>query len=154
MPALASSDVTVTVTERRQGNRKRYSRCTVAFGDGAKTYPSGGVPLPAHGAFGLQRTLDYLTLIDGGSASGLTWKYDATNKKLRAYRSAGFTATVPVTGGGAGADAITADSGALKKAAAGNYNVNANAVAAASLVELTTSDAPAAQSFVVEAQGW
>lgn len=180
MPALGSADVAVTVNERWQTQRKRQSKCTVVFGDGAKTYPTGGVPLPAFGKFGLQRTLDYVRIIDGANASGIFWKYDATNKTFRGYQSAGFTpagsiavteGAVTVKGGGGGeAMTLNPDStaGVLTKAAATDRVIpratlgfaastaalTGTAVAAGSLVELTTAVTPAAQTLVVEAQGW
>ena len=85
MADLASTDVTITVEERTIVDKKRRNRVKIAFGDGALTYPSGGVPLPTYPSFGMVRNLDYLIITDGGSADGLLWKYDQANTKLRAY---------------------------------------------------------------------
>ncbi len=60
MAALASTDVTVTITQRWREGKKRKTRGTIAFGDGALTYSTAGVPLPAIGSFGMQRQLDSL----------------------------------------------------------------------------------------------
>ena len=60
MTALASTDVTVVVTERGRLGKKRWSRGTITFGNGALTYPSGGVPLPAIAQFGFDRQMDTL----------------------------------------------------------------------------------------------
>ena len=62
MPALAASDVTVTVTEQWIEGIKRHTRGTLAFGDGALTYSTGGVPLPSFTAFGMTRSLDTLNV--------------------------------------------------------------------------------------------
>lgn len=62
MPALAASNVTVTVSERWIEGGKRHSRGTIAFGDGALTYPTAGVPLPAIGIFGFVRNMDTLEI--------------------------------------------------------------------------------------------
>jgi hypothetical protein len=82
MVALASTDVTVTVNERRiyGTGKKRRNRVTLTYGDGAKTYPTGGVPMPAQGSFGMTRQLDYLSVIDQSVADGFVYKYDVTNK--------------------------------------------------------------------------
>ena len=56
MTALAASDVTVTITQQRKVNgspTRRHNGVTVVFGDGALTYPTGGVPMPAGGSFGM-----------------------------------------------------------------------------------------------------
>lgn len=85
MADLASTDVTVTVEERRIEGKKRLNRVKITFGDGALTYPANGVPLPDFSSFGMKRNLDYLILTDPGSGDGLVWKYDQANTKLRGY---------------------------------------------------------------------
>jgi hypothetical protein len=87
MVALLSSDVTVTVNERRiyGTGKKRRNRVTLTYGDGAKTYPTGGVPMPAFGSFGLIRQMDYLVVVDQSSADGFVYKYDVTNNKLKIF---------------------------------------------------------------------
>lgn len=65
MPALTAADVTVTVDRRdiaRQG-RMRESYGTLTFGDGALTYPTGGIPLPEIGKFGFKRRLQALQVL-------------------------------------------------------------------------------------------
>ena len=86
MADLASSDVTVTTqpSDVEILGRKKYAICTIVFGDGALTYPSGGVPMPAVGYFGMLRQIDSLQIFDQG-ASGIVWTYDKTNRKLRGY---------------------------------------------------------------------
>lgn len=92
MPDIAASDVTIALrathgapTGVRRLRKSKEVDVTITFGDGALTYPSGGVPLPAFGSFGLEVVLDDLVLTDAGSAVGLIWKYDTANKKLRGY---------------------------------------------------------------------
>lgn len=114
MADLASSDVTITVEDKKRVGKQRRHRVKIAFGDAAKTYPAGGVPLPAAAAFGMKRNLDYIILVDNNDAVGLVWKYDKDNKKLRAYvqgvaHATGGSATLddyPVTAGD-GVDAST-----------------------------------------------
>lgn len=113
MVDLVAADVTVTVEKRQRAGRDRRNRCKIAFGDGAKTYPSGGVPLPAFGSFGLGKVLDYLVLIDADDATGLMWKYDKDNNKLRAYRQnirTGSTAVGAAESGALAEDVNAAES--------------------------------------------
>lgn len=95
MTALASTDVTVTVNARDKdighgALSKFMGIATIAFGDGALTYPTGGVPLPAIGLFGLQRQVD-IGLIESPYGDGYVYKYDPTNHKILIYTSAGVT---------------------------------------------------------------
>lgn len=151
MPALAASNVTVTVEERAIVGRQRRNRVKIAFGDGALTYPAGGVPMPAAANFGLVRNLDYVMLSDADDGSGIVWKYDKENSKLR-----GYVQGVQVGAAGAGAlDDYPASAGVgvdtvslgLVVAGAGTYRFGA-------MKELGTADAPAAQTLYGEAIGW
>lgn len=87
MTALATSDVTVTIEDRQIQGKQRLNRLKLVFGDGALTYPSGGVPVPAYGTLGMKARLDYLNVTDPDDATGYVWKYDQANNKLRAYQS-------------------------------------------------------------------
>lgn len=86
MADLATGDVTVSVEKsRRGGPGQRANTVKITFGDGAKTYPSGGVPLPAKESFGLTYALEDLIIIDPDDSNGLAYKYDHSNQKLRMY---------------------------------------------------------------------
>ena len=90
MTALASTDVTVTVNSRDKdighgALSKFMGIATIAFGDGALTYPTGGVPLPAIGRFGLQRQVD-IGLVEPPYGDGYVYKYDRTNHKIVMYQ--------------------------------------------------------------------
>src|SRR5689334_1661486 len=88
MVALVAADVTVTVRERRiiPGAKKKRLALTLAYGDGAKTYPAGGIPLPAFGGLGFVRFLDTVEFTDAANANGYLYKYDETNNKIRIYQ--------------------------------------------------------------------
>jgi hypothetical protein len=152
MTALASTDVTVTISERRIVGKKRRNLITIAFGNSTLTYPSGGVPMPTYGSFGMVRQLDFLNLLDQDNASGVFWKYDKTNNKLRAYAQSvttGATATGALSNGAfaidnQGAETVARISGT---AISTSYSLGV-------LKEVGTSYAPAAASLVVEAVGW
>lgn len=92
MADIVAGDVTITLADPTRthfpGAAQARHIVKIDFGDGALTYPTGGVPLPGHAAFGFVRDLKFLHLLDAGSASALVWKYDYANKKLRGWAGA------------------------------------------------------------------
>lgn len=88
MVALTSADVAVTQmdTARKSiaGKKKRF-RVKLVFGDGALTYPAGGVPMPSFGRLGMVRLLDGLVNIESASDDSNQYKYDLVNNKVRIY---------------------------------------------------------------------
>jgi hypothetical protein len=92
MADLTADDITITVQTNIGLNPyvhgpKRYSSVKVTFGDGAKTYPADGVPLPTYEKWGLTRNIETVFLDDPGSPSAYTHKYDRANNKLRMYHA-------------------------------------------------------------------
>lgn len=85
MTDLAVGNITVTIERRSIEGKTRRNRVKLEFGDGALTYPSGGVPMPVFGTLGMKRNIDFLTVFDENDASGIVWKYDKSNHKLRGY---------------------------------------------------------------------
>lgn len=85
MSALASTDVTVTCAQEDVEivGKLRIAFVTIAFGDGALTYPSGGVPMPAVGKFGMVRNLRNLKIV--GDTQGIIWKHDPVNHTLLGF---------------------------------------------------------------------
>ena len=153
MADLASTDVTITVVQARRTERARQNRVKIQFGDGALTYPTGGVPLPAFGNFGLKKSLEYLILFDENDATGIVWKYDYDNKKLRGYIQ-GVTVSAA---GAATMDDFALDTSAepLSTAVAVSLtnSTGAGVKYLGKLIELTTTHAPAAQTLYAEAVG-
>lgn len=90
MSNLAATDVTVTVLSRRKVEGRNVFNLQLAFGNGALTYPAGGVPLSLAKA-GFPNQVDSLVVYDKG-VSGYEWSYDRTNGKLVAMRSGANTA--------------------------------------------------------------
>lgn len=158
MADLTSSDVTVTVLEqgRRQSGDK-VNLCSIAFGDGVDTYPSGGVPLPSAASFGMSEVLKYLVVVDDDVDQGIVWKYDYTNKKLKAY-------ILGLDIDAAGSDTLDdfPIDATAEPLATGSLSVGlADSGAAAGVVYLgrlkelaAASSAPAATTLIVEAVGW
>lgn len=86
MAALTADDVTVTLlpedVDFTQQLRK-LNLVTLSFGDGSKTYPSGGIPLPDKGRFGMSREIRFMLFADPNN--GYLYVYDRTHHKLRIY---------------------------------------------------------------------
>ena len=154
MAALASTDVTLTVTEVANFVRRIPPLVKIAFGDGALTYPSGGVPLPTTPAsWGLRGVLNYIVLVDADDATGIVWKYDYVNKKLRGYLQ-GITVEAA---GAATVDDFALDTTADPLATAVSLSLTNNTGAGVkyfgNMIELTTTQAPAAQTLYAIAYG-
>lgn len=111
MADLVAGDVTVTVVDRVIRNKERVSEVSIAFGNGALTYPANGVPMPTYPSFGLTRNLKDILLSDPANASGLLVKYDKSNNKIRLYRSAAYSPTFTGTAG-TGSQIVTYSPGA------------------------------------------
>jgi hypothetical protein len=88
MGAAAATDVTVTITPQGRNIAgvavgKNFTLATIAFGDGAITYPAGGVPMPAIGTFGYHKIIDRIMLEQ--PSDGFVYKYDRANRKIRIW---------------------------------------------------------------------
>lgn len=116
MTALASSDVTVTVSVRNRnimpGLPKLVQIAQVAFGNASLTYPAGGVPLPVIGQFGFKVAIEFGVIEQ--PINGFLYKFDRSNHKILIYGQ-GFT-----TGSSVAADST---SGALAEDSAGAETV-------------------------------
>lgn len=97
MPALAASDLTVTVLDQNIVGRKRHIRGTLTFGDGALTYPTGGIPLPGFAAFGFIRNLETLEIygVNERTTDYMT-RYGPTNNTLLLYDEEAVAAGGPL----------------------------------------------------------
>jgi len=110
MGNLAASDVTVTMLgkgERFQRNVLKF--ITLAVGDGAKVVPSGGIPLPALGYFGLSKSIRVLDL---KGLDAINYRYDSAAHKLRLFAGGIVVPYSPGGGdikGAANTDSMTAD---------------------------------------------
>lgn len=89
MADIAASDVTYTKRGSRDeltGSSKYRAVFDVAFGDGALTYPSGGVPL-TKGNMGMPVVIKAFNMVDKASDNGNEYKYDESAETIRIFVS-------------------------------------------------------------------
>ena len=148
MPALIAANVTITKIRRQRVGLMRESLYKVAFGDGAKTVPTNGVPLPVLGQFGLKR-VDFHQLAPV-TINGYHYRYDEVNHSIRIFESAAHAHDL-VFKANAAANAVTMAANSLHNASAGDLTIAGGgndggimAVAARPLTEVPASHAPAA----------
>jgi len=162
MANIAASDVTYTVKNlRRMGNSRVQNRIQLAFGDGALTYPAGGIPL-TKGKLGCPNTIESLVVVDQGT-SGYKFMFDSVNVKLVVLQSGAHThnillknAAVADSAGArvnAGANLLGANTGGDLTITGGGANggVVSTTIGAASEASAV---AIAAQTIIVEVIGW
>ncbi len=176
MAALASTDVTITWSDSAASpkpgdiwveGRKRKALCTIAFGNGAKTYPANGIPLPDKGNFGMIRSMEAIRILTGQFA-GIVWDYDATNHKLKGYTHTHDlrVALTSADAEGARVQASGVDLWVSEPAEGGSDFVvpgltsdatthgGVESVEPGTLAELAATVAPAATSLKIEVTGW
>lgn len=166
MSNIAATDITLTLlTQRRSEDGRRLNVYTMAFGDGALTYPAGGVPI-TKAKLGCPNIIEQLTVFDKGT-SGYEWSYDRTNEKLVGFYAPAQTHThdlllknAAVADGAsarvnAGANLLGANTGGdLTVTGSGaNGGIVSTTLAAAALTQLSTV-AIALQTLKVEVVGW
>lgn len=99
MAAFAATDVTVVASRENAwlAGTRRFQRGTITFGDGALTYPTGGIPLPAKEKFGFGRALESLTIFGlNGLTANYVYAYDPTNHKLQLFEEEAVAAGGPL----------------------------------------------------------
>lgn len=116
MPDLTAADVTISLSSRNIEHRPGMLRRVypdLTFGDGAKTYPTGGVPLPAKEQFGFKKEITFGLVEQGPTINAYVYKYDRTNHKLRIFQGGSptnpptQTALIELAGGSATPAAAT-----------------------------------------------
>lgn len=83
----AISGVTASVVGQRSSlvtDKFSQVKATLTFGDGALTYPTGGIPVDKS-IFGFRNIIRDLFITDPSHADGYIYKYDATNYKILIY---------------------------------------------------------------------
>lgn len=165
MADIASGDVTYTVlNNKRSEDGKRQVNARLQFGDGALTYPAGGIPV-AKAKLGCPNTIESLMIYDDG-ALGYHYSYDHTNQKVRIFRTASHGHSLHLNDGdvadgattriNAGTNLLGANTGAdiLVAGVAGTTGAGGIVNASAAVMTEITGVAIAAQSIKVLASGW
>lgn len=155
MVALAATDWTVTVDNRRILPKIRRHRVKLVIGDGAKTYSAGGIPAPTFTQLGMQRALEQLTLVDDSVADGRIYKWDKANNKIKIFSQGILTGATAAAAAGNGALITTSAAGGATESV-----VRASGTAASTsydtgpLVEVPAALAPASFTLWAIAEGW
>lgn len=167
MADLAASDITVTLkNQRKMSDSRNLNRVLLAFGDGALTYPAGGIPI-TKGKLGCPTIIESMSIVDKGT-SGYSFMYDQSAEKIVMFQAPSQTHThdVKIIAGqaSAGTDAISAKTLTLGKESATNITIaGANSATLGGVVSATLAAAAgvepsavaiAAQSIEVEVIGW
>lgn len=86
MADIAATDVTTTlISNNIHASGFRDVVADMAFGDGALTYPTGGVPL-TKGDLGSPNSIRSFTLVEPDAGNGFVYKFDASAESLRIYQ--------------------------------------------------------------------
>lgn len=153
MPAIAVANVTATMVGKSEIGKVSKSRVMdLAFGDGALTYPTGGIPLSTS-LLGMKRDVDAVQICDASAADGFVYKWDKTNNKILIFTQGALVGAAgavamddfPVTAG-VGTDAALSLS-LTGSAGAGTHRWGG-------LKELAATDTPAATVLRVIVRGW
>ncbi len=154
MPALVAADFTVSQVGKAELGRQSKTVVTdLTFGDGAKTYPTGGIPLPTLANLGFRRNIESIHIPQDSSGDGFVYKVDHANHKLLIY-------TQGVAHGAAGAVAlddypVTAGVGVTAGVSVSfNGPAGAQTTRIGSLKELAATDTPAATTIRCVIRGW
>ncbi len=82
MADIARGDVTYTMMKATRVPKQKRNIVKLVFGDGALTYPSGGIPLTL-GKLGLVNELSSLIVFD--TVTFVSWRLDRDDLKLRGF---------------------------------------------------------------------
>lgn len=83
MADLTAADVTPAIQYKSNVPRLRLALVTLSFGDGALTYPAGGIPLPTPVTkYGMAKTI---LRMHCEAVDGYVYRYDAVNHKLLVF---------------------------------------------------------------------
>ncbi len=165
MSDIAASDITVVMkNQRKLSDSRNLNRLLLSFGDGALTYPAGGIPI-TKGKLGCPTVIESMVIVDKGT-SGYSFMYDQSAEKIVMFQAPAQTHAhdILILGGQTHDATLGLNSASLGKNAATNITLNGSnsattggimskALAAAANVE-PSAVAIAAQSIEVEVIGW
>lgn len=76
---------TATVEDRWVAGGKKHARVKLTTSASGNTYTTGGDAIPAFGALGMKRNVDFLTVFDE-SGDGFLYRYDKANGKIKVFQ--------------------------------------------------------------------
>lgn len=151
MADLAAADVAVSIPSSNRDfggvhTGKNLSIATLTFGDGSKTYPAGGIPMPAIGQFGYRKALDFVA-VEPPPGNGFVYKFDRANHKLKIFTQGITTGSTAATTSGNGA--LVENSAAAETAARMPNTAIDTTYDFGPLKEMAATIAPAAVSLTL-----
>ncbi len=89
MAVLSASSWTVTINKTRQFGGRRQTDVTLAYGDGADTYPTAGIPMPTVAQLGMKDHIDSVIIVsaslDAATTTSYQYQYDKTNHTMQIF---------------------------------------------------------------------
>lgn len=165
MADIAAGNVTYTVKNSRTlGDSRKSLRVQLVFGDGALTYPAGGIPITI-GSLGCPTIVESMNIVAQGT-SGYVFKYIQSTAKLAMWlsNSLNHTHDIKVIASVTADSTIGSNGSTLGKNSATNLVIaGANSTASGGVVSATLAAAAlleastvaiAAQTIEVEVIGW
>lgn len=107
MAVLAASNWTITIDAKYGQRRDERGRLivtgTAAIGNGVDTYPTGGIPLPAIGVFGMRVSMQEFNIFGlNGLTTDYMTRYDQVNHKVQLFEEEAVAAGGPLLEADAG----------------------------------------------------
>lgn len=97
MPAIAAANVTVVIQSRVRTGKRKMHRGTITLGDGALTYSTTGIPLPAKGVFGFNRVMEGLDVLGNNArTTDYMYRYNKSAHALMLYEEEAAAAGGPL----------------------------------------------------------
>jgi len=81
MTMIASTDLTYTINSKVRIKNRYFVQATVAFGNAALTYTTGGIPI-TNASLGFRRSIDALMVVEG-TKNTLTYQWDQSANTIR-----------------------------------------------------------------------
>ncbi len=86
MAALTGATVSMNVRRKTVDDHYFELDGSFVFGDGASTYPSGGIPVTL-GQIGFRNVLSSIHWTDESSSDGYVYKFDVATLSIRIYQT-------------------------------------------------------------------
>lgn len=94
MASITGVVATMDVRHAQPQDKFKQLCGSLVFGDGASTYPTGGIPITL-AQLGFRNTLRALNIIDMNSGDGYIYKFNLSTMKIRIY-TGGASTSVPL----------------------------------------------------------